>query len=391
MKLVHLSDTHLGKKQYNSSEREQDFMDAFIEVIDTAIDIDADAVIHTGDIFDSKSPSIDTLDKTADQINRLDTNGIPFYAILGNHDGRWIKLVNRNMDNYGRLSEEPRVITGEDNVSVSLYGFDHFTPAQWEYDKLELQPTDVSVDHTLVGLHQYITPPINGAESEDLHMYDTHKILSSFGQDVDVVMSGHYHEPCQDIVDNTLSYICGATERTKRNQQSAEYGILTITKSDIELEKRAITCTRPIVRETIKLEGGESLTHVREHLDEYSYTFHDQKDSLAVITIKGTPNGISSQDVKEIALDLGAGLVEVIDDRTHLIESNIDLSELRESQESLEERLDSAVNDQEFSDKTVTLEDQFIRNTEKTSKSHLREEVEEFISSDEESTDNEDQ
>lgn len=391
MKLVHLSDTHLGKKQYNSSEREQDFMDAFIEVIDTAIEIDADAVIHTGDLFDSKSPSINTLDKTADQIHRLDTNGIPFYTILGNHDGRWIKLVNRNMENYGRLSEEPRVITGDDNVSVSLYGFDYFTPAQWDYEKLSLEPTEESVDHTLVGLHQYITPPITGAESEDLHLYDTHKILSSFGQPVDVVMSGHYHEPCQEMVNDTLAYICGATERTKRNQQSAEYSVLTVTESNIDLEKRAVTCTRPIVRETITLEGGESLTHVREQLAEHSYTFHDQKDSLAVITIKGTPNGISSQDVKEIALDLGAGLVEVVDDRTHLIESDIDLSDLRESQESLEERLDSAVNDQEFTEKTVDLEDNFIRNTEETPKNHIREEVEEFISSDEDSTGNEDQ
>jgi hypothetical protein len=185
-------------------------------------------------------------------------------------------------------------------------------------------------------------------------------------------------------------YICGATERTKRNQRAAEYSILTITESGVDLEKKAITCTRPIVRETIMLEGGESLNYVRELLSEHSYNFSNQKDSLAVITVKGTPNGISSQDIKEIALDLGAGLVEVVDDRTHLIESNIDLSELRESQESLEERLDSAVDDQEFSKKTINLEEQFIRDTEKTPKNHIREEVEEFINSDTDSVTNED-
>jgi DNA repair exonuclease SbcCD nuclease subunit len=390
MKLVHLSDTHLGKRQYNSSAREQDFVDAFEEVIDTAIDIEADAVIHTGDIFDSKSPSIDTLDIVADLISRLNNKGIPFYSILGNHDGRWIDIVNRDVEGHGRLSENPRLVTDDEDVSVAIYGFDHFTPAQWDYDNLTLNQPPEPVDHTLVGLHQYITPPIVGAESEDLQMYDTHKILDSFDTQVDVLTSGHYHEPCQDMVDDTLVYICGATERTKKNQKSAEYAILDITKDNVSLEKKAVTCTRPIVRETITLEGGESLSSVRKQLSDNSYTFSRQKDSLAVITLEGTPNGISAQNIKEIVLDLGAGLVEVVDNRTHLIESDIDLSELRESQESLEDRVDSALDDQDFSSKTIDLESRFVRKTEEVPKIHVREEVEEFITGDDDETHNED-
>ncbi|KXA90814.1 hypothetical protein AKJ57_03610 [candidate division MSBL1 archaeon SCGC-AAA259A05] len=58
---VHLSDTHLGYRQYGLDERFEDWSKATKQVIDYAVDHDVDAVIHSGDLFNSAKPGRDAL------------------------------------------------------------------------------------------------------------------------------------------------------------------------------------------------------------------------------------------------------------------------------------------------------------------------------------------
>ena len=55
-RLLHVSDTHLGTNQYGSKIRSSDYAKAFDTTIDLAISENVDAVIHTGDMFDSRTP-----------------------------------------------------------------------------------------------------------------------------------------------------------------------------------------------------------------------------------------------------------------------------------------------------------------------------------------------
>ena len=86
MRFAHLSDTHLGHRQYGIFEREQDFYELFEKTIDKIIELDVDFVINSGDLFDYSRPSTDALLSFQKGLLKLNRAGIPVYAIAGNHD-----------------------------------------------------------------------------------------------------------------------------------------------------------------------------------------------------------------------------------------------------------------------------------------------------------------
>ncbi len=85
MRIAHLADTHLGYKQYNLDEREQDIYDAFNQVIDKAIEERVDVIIHSGDLFERSHPPIKALLTLKDALKKIGGK-IKFLSILGEHD-----------------------------------------------------------------------------------------------------------------------------------------------------------------------------------------------------------------------------------------------------------------------------------------------------------------
>ena len=86
MRFAHLSDSHLGARQFGLLERETDFYDVFAKNIDKIIEKDVDFVIHSGDLFDNNRPSTEALLAFQKALLRLNEAKIPIYAIAGNHD-----------------------------------------------------------------------------------------------------------------------------------------------------------------------------------------------------------------------------------------------------------------------------------------------------------------
>jgi len=85
MRIAHISDTHLGYRQYNLDERENDFYEAFNEAVDKAIEERADVLIHSGDLFDSPTPPIKALFVFKNALAKIDGR-IKIYTVLGDHD-----------------------------------------------------------------------------------------------------------------------------------------------------------------------------------------------------------------------------------------------------------------------------------------------------------------
>lgn len=100
MKLVHLSDTHLGHRgqgrQHLISDpwspdrqlslREVDIMQGLVHAIDSIIDhIHPDIAIHTGDLFDSAQPTPQAVHFAMAQLRRLPAAGVPLVLVEGNH------------------------------------------------------------------------------------------------------------------------------------------------------------------------------------------------------------------------------------------------------------------------------------------------------------------
>ena len=108
-KILHVSDTHLGKRQYRSDERREDYADAFEHTIQIAIEEEVDAVLHTGDLFDNKNPSLGTQIRCAQLINRLEEDvgsPIPFLTIVGNHerkrDHQFVDYIELSNELFGK-------------------------------------------------------------------------------------------------------------------------------------------------------------------------------------------------------------------------------------------------------------------------------------------------
>jgi DNA repair exonuclease SbcCD nuclease subunit len=86
MRFAHLADTHLGYRQYNLDEREEDFYLVFHEAVDRIIDAECDFVVHSGDLFDDPRPHVRAMVEVMRALEKLEAAGIKFYAIAGNHD-----------------------------------------------------------------------------------------------------------------------------------------------------------------------------------------------------------------------------------------------------------------------------------------------------------------
>ena len=93
MKIIHFADLHLGVENYGRvdaasglSSRFLDFLSALDKVVDFALGNGIDLVLFCGDAYKSREPTQTQQREFARRINRLCTNGIPIFLLIGNHD-----------------------------------------------------------------------------------------------------------------------------------------------------------------------------------------------------------------------------------------------------------------------------------------------------------------
>ncbi len=120
MKFIHLTDTHLGRKDGNLEERKKDYFNSFKQVIDYAIENKINFILHTGDLFDKARPSIKTLVFTVKQLERLKRNGIPVFLVPGSHDvgvGETVVTLLHELNLIKNLSEK-KYYKNEENTII---------------------------------------------------------------------------------------------------------------------------------------------------------------------------------------------------------------------------------------------------------------------------------
>ncbi len=85
MKLLHVSDLHIGKKVKGFSLIEdQKFI--LQQILDTALEQKVHGIIIAGDIYDTSIPNIDAINLFDNFLSQLHKNKIACYAVSGNHD-----------------------------------------------------------------------------------------------------------------------------------------------------------------------------------------------------------------------------------------------------------------------------------------------------------------
>ena len=309
VQIAHISDTHLGNRQYGSDVRRQDFTDAFAAAVECAIERDVDAIIHTGDLFHRRTPPLPQVNQCIDVLRRADNAGIPFLGIVGNHDRKmddqWLDLM-AHTGTTSRLGSSPTLI-GEGDEAVALYGIDAVPSPAWESTNFELDEPDNDDAYRLLCMHQLLHPPV----PEIMADYPADSVIERLNIEIDGLALGDYHEAESASVNGVDVWYAGSTERGSAGEEGprsitmlSDFSSHTMSRSHVDLDTRDF---QPI---QIPFEENDGYDHVRSVFEEYDLT-----DSVAVVSLTGKRTSLTASDIHEIALDRGAAVARVDDNR----------------------------------------------------------------------------
>ncbi|MFC4552232.1 MULTISPECIES: DNA double-strand break repair protein Mre11 [Halorussus] len=301
-RVIHTGDTHLGYQQYHSPERRADFLAAFEQVVDDAVADDVDAVVHAGDLFHDRRPDLRDLHGTISILRKLRDAGVPFLAIVGNHEGtrgrQWLDLFEM-LGLATRLGDEPKVVG-----DTAFYGLDHVPKSK--RDALDYEFADHDRSHAALVGHGLFKP----FEPGD---WDAEEVLIESNVDFDAFLLGDNHIPdTKEVADTWVTY-CGSTERTSTAEREERgYNIVTFEDDGetVTITRRGLDSTRNFEFVEVDLGEDEGIERVREAIREY-----DLEDAVAVVEIEGEGTDVTPAGVEEFALERGALVARVMDRR----------------------------------------------------------------------------
>ena len=323
-RVLHTGDTHIGYQQYHSPERRADFLSAFEAVIDDAIEMDVDAVVHAGDLFHDRRPDLPDLMGTLAALRELNAAAIPFLAVVGNHEstrgGQWLDLFER-LGLATRLGAEPVAID-----SVAFYGLDHVPESRRDdlaYDFTPFADSDFDTEpthHVLVG-HGLFTPFAHAN-------WETETVLDESTVEFDAVLLGDNHTPGIERVDDVWVTYCGSTERASASEEDGRgYNVVGFDADHpgtdgVDIRRRSLSAvTRDFEFVTADLDPGEGPDRVREKISQY-----DLDDAVVIIEITGDGEAVTPGEIESFALDGGALIARVTDRREIDTETELSVS-----------------------------------------------------------------
>lgn len=202
MKIVHLSDTHLGFRQLHYTDdggrnvREQDFYGVFIAAVDKILELRPAAVVHSGDLFHGYHPSAAAVGVALDQVARLRDADIPVVIISGNHSMPRVAATDHSFELLERFGgvhavhAEPRVIPiGELSITAIPHCNDRDRLRDWITTAKPVADARFNVLVAHVGLDGLGHVGSSEAGSVELSG-ETLEAVASF----DYIALGHLHE-----------------------------------------------------------------------------------------------------------------------------------------------------------------------------------------------------
>lgn len=233
MKLVHLSDLHLGKR-VNEFSMIEDQEYILIQIINKIDEIKPDAVIIAGDIYDKSVPSEDAVRLWDDFLSKLAKRRLEVYAISGNHDSAVRFAQNSRIIDQAGIHLSPAYdgklmhFTISDEYSeksgdVNLYMLPFIKPAivrsfypeeeikdYTDAVRVALEYADGNSSHldpakrNILVAHQFVTGA-ERCESEEITVGGLDNVDASVFEDFDYVALGHIHGP-QKVKRDTIRY-----------------------------------------------------------------------------------------------------------------------------------------------------------------------------------------
>ena len=226
MKLIHLSDLHLGKRvnEYSMIEDQEYILKRILGVI---ADEKPDGVIIAGDVYDKSVPSAEAVSLFDDFLVSLSKMKLQVFVISGNHDSaERIAFASRIMDVggihmspvYGGAIEPVRMHDGFGELDIYMLPFvkpvnvrRYFPDAEISTytDALRCAVESMGIDtakRNVLITHQFVTGA-SRSESEEVSVGGTDNVDAEVFSDFDYVALGHLHAP-QNCGSERIRY-CG--------------------------------------------------------------------------------------------------------------------------------------------------------------------------------------
>jgi len=331
-RIIHTGDTHIGYRQYHSPERRADFLDAFERVVADVVDgaerdsasggtrsgdDRVDAVVHAGDLFHDRRPDLPDLLGVLSALRTLDDAGVPFLAVVGNHEstrgGQWLDLFE-SLGLATRLDAEPTVVG-----DTALYGLDHVPESRRDELTYEFAPHDAG---TAALVSHGLFEPFPHAD------WDTEAVLRESTVEFDAMLLGDNHAADTARVDGTWVTYCGSTERASADERDGRgYNVVTFGAdapgddgAAVDVRRRALE-TRPFVFVDAELGPEEGIDRVRDRVRE-----HDVMDAVVIVEVTGEGEPVAPAAVEEFAAERGALVARVTDRREVETEGELSVS-----------------------------------------------------------------
>ncbi len=272
MKLIHLSDLHLGKR-VNDFPMLEDQAYILDRVLEIAGEEQPDAVLIAGDVYDKTVPSAEAVALLDDFLVKLADRSLPVLLISGNHDSpERLAFANRLMEGRGVYiapvyhGEVSPVTLEDDRGPVDFWllpflkpahirrffpeeGVESFTDAM--ACAIRHMPLDPARRNVLV-THQFVTGAAR-CESEEVSVGGADNVDASVFAPFDYVALGHLHGP-QNVGGERIRY-CGTPLKYSFSEAGHQKSVTIVELGEKgSLEVRAV----PLLpqRDMVELRGS---------------------------------------------------------------------------------------------------------------------------------------
>ena len=261
MKLIHLSDLHIGKRvnEISMIEDQEYILLQILQIIDEK---KADAVLIAGDVYDKSVPSAEAVTLFDDFLCRLAKRKIPTLIISGNHDSPERLAFGNRLLELGGIHISPvydgkvQSVTLTDEYGEVIFwllpfikpshvkrfypdaGIESYTDAvRVAVEKMGIDSTKRNVLLT----HQFVTGA-STCESEEISVGGSDNVDASVFEGFDYVALGHIHGP-QNISSNRVRY-CGTPLKYSFSEEHHHKSVTVVNlgkKGSLELSLRPLT------------------------------------------------------------------------------------------------------------------------------------------------------